>query len=122
MFDNDYDAGFLNVPGYGQSVTNPLSPVFYDSLGIVNDLSVYQSLYAAKTVNAGVSFNVGASTLSVEGMEIDVPSSFKENVSLDKNLKVSGISSVQRLVVDGKEYVERTIVARNGTFRVLARS
>jgi hypothetical protein len=115
MFDNDYDAGFLNVPGYGQSVTNPLSPVFYDSLGVVNDLSVYQSMYAAKTINAGVSFIVGKSSLSVEGMNIGVPSSFQ------KDVRVKGVTSTEKLVVNGKEYVERTIKADNGTFRVLAR-
>lgn len=115
MFDNDYDAGFLNVPGYGQSVTNPLSPVFYDSLGVVNDLSVYHSMYAAKTINAGVSFIVGKSSLSVDGMNIGVPSKFQEDIKID------GITSTNKLVVKGKEYVERTVVGRNGTFRVLAR-
>lgn len=120
IIDNGYDAGFLNVPGFGQSATNPMSPVFYDSLGIVKDLSVYQSMYAAKTINAGKAFNVGKSSMSDSNLGVGVPARFLEDVNLDKNLTVEGITSTQRLVVRGKEYVEATVVGKNGTFRVLA--
>lgn len=132
LFNNDYDAGFLNVPGFGQSVTNPLAPVFYQSLGIVKDLSVYQSIYAAKNINAGASFNVGKSSMSLTGLNIGVPGIFEENVNFEQNaqfegnvvikgnLIVGGTLSAGNLIVGGKRYGNRTIKAENGTFQVLA--
>lgn len=121
LTNNNYDAGFLNVPGFGQSADNPLSSVFYNSLGVVHDLSVYQSIYATKTINAGKSFNVGTSSLTDSSLGVGVPSTFKESVHLDKDIMVLGITSTKRLFVNGKEYVEKTISANNGTFRALVR-
>lgn len=119
-FTEYYDPGFLNVPGFGQSVTNPLSPVFYDSLGIVNDLSVYQSVYVTKSVNAGLSFNVGASSLSLSGFKVAVPTIFSKDVKLEKNIMVTGVTTTGKLVVAGKEYKPTRIKTDNGTFTVLA--
>lgn len=120
QFTEDYDPGFLNVPGFGQSATNPLSPVFYDSLGVVKDLSVYRSIYAARSVNAGESFNVGESYLSTIGFNLRVPATFHENVSALKNVSVEAITDTRRLIVNGKEFVPTTISAWNGNFLVLA--
>lgn len=120
LFNNDYDAGFLNVPGFGQSATNPLAPVFYESLGIVKDLSVYQSVYATKDINAGVSFNVGDSSLSTSGFQAAVPATFLKNVDLQKDLKVANLTTTKRLIVNGREYKPTSVKANNGTFVVLA--
>lgn len=120
LFTEDYDPGFLNVPGFGQSVTNPLAPVYYESLGIVKDLSVYNSIYGAKSINAGVSFNVGGTSINLDQAKISVPTTFLKNVDMDKNLDVANITSTKRLVVNGREYRATRIVAENGTFTVLA--
>lgn len=120
LFNNDYDPGFLNVPGFGQSATNPLAPVFYDSLGVVKDLSVYSSVFASKSVEAGESVNVGNSRLSKDNFEVSVPVHFLEDVNLDRNLSVGGVTSTNRLIVDGREYRAVSIVGENGSFTVLA--
>lgn len=114
LFNNNYDAGFLNVPGFGQSVTNPLAPVFYDSLGVVKDLSVFGSAYVTNSIN------VGDSSLSNNDLGIGVPANFREDVFLEKNLKISGILYTDDLYVGGKRYVETTIKTDSGTFAVLA--
>lgn len=114
-FTKDYDPGFLNVPGFGQSATNPLSPVFYKSLGIVEDLSVYNSIYAANTVNANVAFAIGDSILSRQGFNISVPSTF------EKPVEINNVTSTDRLVVNGVEYKSTRIKTDSGTFTVLAK-
>ena len=113
-FTEDYDPGFLNVPGFGQSATNPLAPVFYQSLGIVSDLSVYNSIYAANTINANVAFIIGGTKLSQVGFGVSVPTNFQKDVNVETSL------DTKRLLVGGKEYAPTRIVARNGTFTVLA--
>jgi len=112
-FTEDYNPGFLNAPGFGQSVTNPLAPVFYDSLGVVKDLSVYQSLYA-KNINAQVSIRVGKSLFTPEGLSIDVPVTCKNDVS------VEGVLGTKRVEVDGREYIPTWISTQSGSFLVLA--
>lgn len=119
-FTQDYDPGFLNVPGFGQSATNPLAPVYYDSLGVVKDLSVYGSFYGAKSINAQKSFNIGDSYVTTEGAYVTVPTTFTENVTLQKDLTVQNLTTTKRLIVNGLEYRETIIVTHNGTFRVLA--
>jgi hypothetical protein len=109
-----YDPGFLNVPGFGQSVDNPLKPGFYESMGIVKDLSVYGSTFVSQSINAGLSVIVGSSKLSLDGLGINVPSLFQREVTINNLL------STDRLVVNGVSYVQQTIVGKNGTFRVLA--
>lgn len=120
LTNNNYDAGFLNVPGFGQSVTNPLSAVFYDSLGVVNDLSVYNSLYTTRKIHAGESFVVGSSEVSQEFANIGVPTNFQQDVTLEKDITVANLMTVGKLVVSGREYQATRIRAENGTFTVLA--
>jgi hypothetical protein len=122
LFIENYDPGFLNVQGFGQSATNPLRPVYYEALGIVKDLSVYNSIYAAKTINAGLSFKVGGTSVNLDGATIAVPTTFLRDVTIENNLTVMSITSTKRLIVNGREYVPTTIVGRNGTFTVLASS
>lgn len=127
-FTGDYDAGPLNIPGFGQSVTNPLSSVFYDSLGVVKDLSVYNNIYASKTINAGVAFSIGGSTLTLDGFNVSVPANFQRdvnfesNANIQNNLNVTNTTSTQRIVVSGTEYVPKVIVGLNGSFVVLAQA
>ncbi len=121
LFTVDYDPGFPNIPGFGQSVTNPLAPVYYEALGIVKDLSVYDSIYATRSINAGRSFNVGDTTIDLDRAKISVPTTFLENVEIEKDLKVLDITYTRRLFVNGREYRPTRIVADNGTFTVLAR-
>jgi len=118
-FTEDYDPGFINSPGFGQSATNPLAPVFYQSLGVVESLSVYDSIYAANSIKANVSFSIGNSLLSQKGFTVAVPTTFLETVTCDKDVRVNAITNTDRLIVDGKEYREGVIVGRNETFRVL---
>ena len=118
-FTEDYDPGFINSPGFGQSATNPLAPVFYRSLGVVESLSVYDSIYAANCIKANVSFSIGESSLTRRGFVVAVPTTFLRSVTCDENIRVKAITNTDRLMVDGKEYKEGTIVGRNGTFRVL---
>lgn len=125
-YNADYDPGFLISQGFGQSATNPLSPVFYQSLGVVNNLSVYQSIYAAKSVFADVSFAVGDSTLSKIAFNVGVPTTFKKAVNCknpvtcDKTLRVKSLTNTDRLIVRGLEFVPTAISAHNGNFIVLA--
>jgi hypothetical protein len=114
-FTEDYDPGFLNVPGFGQSATNPLAPVFYESLGIVSDLSVYNSIYAANTINANVAFVIGGTRLSQVGFGVSVPTNFQKDVNIKTSL------DTKRLLVGGVEYKATRVKADNGTFTVLAR-
>jgi hypothetical protein len=120
-FTEDYDPGFVNSPGFGQSATNPLAPVFYKSLGVVENLCVYDSIYAANSVNAHVSFSIGKSFLSQKRFFVAVPTTFLEPVTCERDLRVEAITNTDRLIVDGKEYRDRVIVGRNGTFHALVR-
>lgn len=120
-FTDDYDPGFINSPGFGQSATNPLAPVFYRSLGVVENLSVYDSVYAANSIKANVSFSIGNSLLSQKGFTVAVPTTFLEPVTCEQNVRVNAITSTDRIFVNGKEYVDGVIAAKNGTFHVLVR-
>jgi hypothetical protein len=120
LFTDSYDPGFLVTQGFGQSATNPKPPVFYESLGIVQDLSVYQSLYVTKSVTAGVSVNVGNSRLTSTNVLVDVPARITNDVDVEKNLNVGNIAETKRLIVNGVEFRPVEIQARNGTFTVLA--
>lgn len=118
-FTEDYDPGFINSPGFGQSATNPLAPVFYQSLGVVESLSVYGSIYSANSIAANVSFSVGESYLSRKVFNIGVPTTFLKPVTSNENVRVKAITNTDRLIVNGKEYKEGIIVCQSGTFRVL---
>lgn len=134
IFTENYDVGHLNVPGFGQSVTNPLAPVFYDSLGVAKDLSVYNNIYASKTINAGVAFTLGKSVLTLDGFNVAVPTNFQGNtnfekssnfqsdVSIQNSLNVLDTTSTQRIVVGGIEFVPKVVLGFNGAFLVLAQA
>jgi hypothetical protein len=92
IFQQDYDPGFVNVPGFGQSATNPMAPVFYLSLGVVQDLTVYQSLYATQKVSAGEEFILGESRFTTDGFEVQPPGTFHQTVRFDKPIVVEGIT------------------------------
>lgn len=124
-FNENYDPGFLNVQGFGQSATNPLAPVYYQAMGIVKDLSVYQSAYVTDTVNAGVSVVVGGSSLSQTGFEVSVPSNFQQSVNFDQTVScqqpvfVESFTDTKRLLVNGIEYKRQLIKCDNGSFYAL---
>lgn len=119
-FNEDYDPGFLNVPGFGQSVTNPLQPVFYDSLGVVKNLTVYQSIYCAKEIRAGLSISVGNSKITGKSAQFSPEVNFLDNVKMDKDLSVGNTVETERVRIKGKDYLPTTIVTQNGSFLVLA--
>lgn len=91
-FTQDYDPGFLNVPGFGQSATNPLAPVFYRSLGVVENLSVYQSIYGTKEIVAGEAFVLGQSRFAGSGFDVKPPGTFEDTVTFQVPIVVEGVS------------------------------
>jgi hypothetical protein len=125
-YNADYDPGFPVYQGFGQSATNPLAPVYYQSLGIVNDLSVYNSIYAARSVSADISFSVGDSLLSKDLFSVGVPTNFlrtvncQQPVNCGSTLRVNSITNTDRLIVAGREFKPARIVTQNGSFTVLA--
>lgn len=60
--DANYDPGFLNTPGKGQSMVNPLAPCFYYTLGVTTDVTIQENLYVGLTINVGIglTWNYGA--------------------------------------------------------------
>lgn len=129
-FDNsynaDYDPGFLISAGFGQSATNPLAPVFYKSLGVVNDLSVYGSIYSSRSILSDVSISVGDSLLSKELFNVNVDTNFaklvncEQPVSCEKMLRVNDITDTDRLFVGGREFKPTSITTQSGSYVVLA--
>ena len=125
-YNADYDPGFPIYPGFGQSATNPLAPVFYQSLGVVNNLSVYDSIYASRSIFADVSFSVGDSLLSRDLFNVGVPTNFlktvncEQPVNCERVLRVNDITNTDRLIVAGIEFRPTRIVTQNGSFTVLA--
>jgi hypothetical protein len=103
-FVQDYDPGFVNAPGFGQSATNPMAPVFYQSLGVVQDLTVYQSLYATQKVSAGEEFTLGESRFTTDGFEVHPPGVFLQTVrfnqtaTFDKPIVVGGIAFRPKII------------------------
>ena len=91
-FSQDYDPGFLNVPGFGQSATNPLAPVFYQSMGIVQDLTVYQSIYGTQSIHAGEAFILGDSQFTGSEFSVATHGKFQDTVTFDKPLIVEGMT------------------------------
>lgn len=120
-YNEDYDPGFLNVPGFGQSAANPLSPVFIQSLGVVENLSVYDSVYCSGTVSANLGMVVGDSLLTPEVFNVGVLTLFEEDAFVNKSMNVADVTNTGRLKVKGVEYREQVIKCDNGTFTVLAR-
>lgn len=120
-FNEDYDPGFLNVPGFGQSAANPLSPIYVQSLGVVENLSVYDSVYCSGTVSANLGMVVGDSILTPEVFNVGVLTMFDDQVFFNKDINIAGTTNTGKLRVNGAEYRERVIKCDNGTFTVLAR-
>jgi hypothetical protein len=114
-FTQDYDPGFVNVPGFGQSATNPLAPVFYQSLGVVEDLTVYESLYAAQKVSAGEEFNLGPSRFTRDGFEVHPPGTFLQTVRFAQTATFD-----QPIVVQGIRFRPKVIRTISGNHTVLA--
>lgn len=111
----NYDPGFLNSPGKGQSAANPLAPVYIESLGVVSDLSVYQNVYG-RTLNADVGFTLGLnSAFTNDGFFVDPPGEFKSNVSFAKNIAVG-----RCIIMDDLCFKPKIIRADSGTHLVLA--
>lgn len=125
--DKEYYPGALNNPGKGQSPANPLGSAFFQSIGVVDDLSVYSNIFSGGTINSDVGFTVGLDNFfGKEGFQVDPPGlfnndvAFTENVTIEKNITVGILTTTSRLVVNGREYKATRVVARNGTFTVLA--
>jgi hypothetical protein len=80
-FTQDYDPGLLNVPGYGQSAQNPLAPVFYQSMGIVEDCTVYRSLYVTQNTAVGKNVEVNGNVVIKGNLQVGGPGNFGGVVS-----------------------------------------
>lgn len=114
--DPNYDSGRPNYPGTGQSPTNPMPPVFIESLGVVTDLSVYQNIFAGQTVNAKEGFTVGLSTfIGTDIFQFGQTGSFTQNVVLGKNIYIGG-----NIYVGGVKFKPKVIKTESGKHLVLA--
>lgn len=120
--DPNYDPGRPNYPGKGQSPTNPMPPVFFQSLGVVEDFSVYQNIFSGGTINAKRGFTLGLNTyFGLDDFRMSQSGTFLRDVEIKKDLTILNITSTRRLFVNGHEYAPRRIVAKNGTFIALVR-
>lgn len=120
--DENYDPGFLNSPGKGQSVTNPLAPAFFQSLGVVSDVSVYGSIFAGQTVNSEVGYTLGTDNFfGKDGFSVSAPGvfrkdcSFQEDVNISMNLTVGGV-----IIMGGQRFKPTVINTISGPHLVLA--
>jgi hypothetical protein len=113
--NSNYDPGFLNSPGKGQSAANPLAPVYMESLGVVSDLSVYQNVYG-RTINADLGFTLGLSgAFTGDGFFIQPPGVFESDVSFSRSIFVS-----KCIYMDGQCFKPKVIRADSGSHLVLA--
>lgn len=111
----NYDPGFLNSPGKGQSAANPLAPVYVESLGVVSDLSVYQNVYG-RTINADVGFTLGLDgAFSASGFFVKPPGVFESDVSFAANITVG-----QCIIMGGQCFKPTVINTISGSHLVLA--
>jgi hypothetical protein len=118
----NYDPGFLNSPGKGQSPSNPLAPIYIQSLGVVSDLSVYQNIFSAGSVNSDVGFTLGLDNFfSKVGFQVSPPGMFQspimfeQNVTFSQNVLIGGV-----IIMGGQAFKPTTIQADSGTHLVLA--
>ena len=113
--DSNYDPGFLNSPGKGQSAANPLAPVYFESLGIVQDLSVYQNFYG-RTINAETGYTLGQSgAFTADGFFVSPPGVFENDVSFASNITVA-----QCIIMGGQCFKPTVINTISGPHLVLA--
>lgn len=111
--NENYDPGFLNSPGKGQSSTNPLAPVYMESLGVVKDLSAYGNMFAGGTINADVGFTLGLENfLSKDGFKVSTPGMFGSNVDFQENVTIN-----MNADVGGNLGVGGSIIMRGARFR-----
>lgn len=116
MPDVDYDPGFPNYPGKGQSPTNPLAPMFIDSLGVVKDLSVYKNIFSGGTINADVGFTLGLDNFfGKSGFQAGQPGLFKEDIYLEKDIIIAG-----SIIMGGQRFTPKVINTISGPHLVLA--
>ena len=111
----NYDPGFLNSPGKGQSAGNPLAPVYIESLGIVKDLSVYQNIYG-RVINSEIGYTLGSSgAFTNDGFFVQPPGAFQQDVSF-----ASTIAVAQCIIMDGQCFKPTVINTISGPHLVLA--
>lgn len=111
-----YDPGRPNYPGTGQSPTNPMPPVFFQSLGVVEDLSTYRNIFSGGTVNSQKGFTLGLKTFfGTGGFQLGQPGSFTEDVVLEKNITIGG-----SIFMGGNEFKPKVINTISGPHLVLA--
>jgi hypothetical protein len=111
----NYDPGFLNSPGKGQSAANPLAPVYVESLGVVSDLSVYQNVYG-RTINAETGFTLGLDgAFTGSGFFAKPPGVFESDVSFLSSI------TVEKCIIMGGQCFKPTIInTSSGSHLVLA--
>lgn len=131
--DPNYDPGFLNSPGKGQSVGNPLAPSYIRTLGIAEDLSVYGDIFANGPINSNTGFTLGYNNyFSYDGFRWSSSGRFTSNITFesecyfdnqvffDNDIYVGDFTNTRKLRVNGREYRATRIKCDNGTFTVLA--
>jgi hypothetical protein len=125
--DSNYDPGFLNCAGRGQTVDNALASSYFYSLGVTTDLVVYNNIYCTGTINSFSGFTLGYENYFSRDLFrwgskgiFDNNVEFKDDVNFDKSITIEGLTSTSRLVVNGREYRATRVVAKNGTFTCLA--
>lgn len=116
LSDENYYPGFLNNPGKGQSPANPLAPVFMQSLGIVDDLSVYGNVFSGGTINSDVGFTIGLENFfGKDGFQAGQPGLFKEDIYLEKDIIIAG-----SIIMGGQRFTPKVINTISGPHLVLA--
>lgn len=114
--DPNYDPGFPNYPGKGQGPTNPLSPLFVKSLGIIDDLSVYRNIFSSGTINSKVGFTLGLSNFfGSDGFQVQPSGTFKDDITLEKDIVVGG-----SIIMNGRSFRPKVISTESGSHLVLA--
>lgn len=112
----NYDPGNPNYSGKGQSPTNPSPPVFFQSLGVVEDFSVYRNIFSGGTVNAQRGFTLGLNTYcGLDDFQVSQGGTFKEDIKLEKDLTVGG-----SIIMGGREFRPQVINTISGPHLVLA--
>jgi hypothetical protein len=111
----NYDPGFLNSPGKGQSAANPLAPTVVESMAVVKDFSVYQNIYG-NTINAQTGFTIGSNgAFTGSGFFAQPPGVFESDISFESNITVAGC-----IVMGGQCFKPTVINTISGPHLVLA--
>lgn len=126
--NENYDPGFINSPGKGQSPTNPLAPVFIESIGVVSDLSTYGNIFAGGTINSDVGFTIGLDNfLSKTGFQISPSGLFQSDVDFSQDVNIgmnatvgSNLTVGGRIIMNGASFRPKVIRTISGNHLVLA--